>query len=753
MSLSSRDNTLSKARNLGLLGTSRSLGGLVGKQDRQDSFKFALRRRSSFSLSLDRLQDNIDVFLYNSNQKLIGQSRQQGKKSESIRASLNAGNYYVQVRTKSRRNRINYRLNLTANNAATGGNGNNPPIPKGSAPILSINNGLRLGGGGSAAIDGSLLRALDSEQGAEQLTYTLTNLPQQGTLFRDGQALSAGDTFTQTDIDRGAINYQSQPTTQRVDGIIEAIEGNKIIFSQQIDGNKELFLFDASTGASTRLTTNAVDDQLLDFNGSTAVWKSLVDSSGDQLFAYNVAIGGQAKQLTDDGATLTTSKQSTFLGLIDSQVIWRSTVNIDRGVSNALFVNNTSVPGGSNRKIFEGKDINIYVQMPEDDLGPRLFFTVENTANSASRDYNEFFVYDGATEKTVQLSDAEKRPGGIGVNYHNGQEYIVWQGIKKSSTRANEISFFQFNTKNNQTISVDATPINRPSTPVILTGDKGNFVWVDLFMVDGVQKNYLYNAATGKTIDLFANSDPRFSRDRGSRVVGLAGTNVVWITSDGTDTELRLYRSDTGETIPLTDGDLKNDEFLGMDSSTVLWETDKQVFAYDIATKVKRPISNENIDVISVNGANAVWTDNETRNLFSYNSNTKQTIQLTTNPSLRYFIEGSGELGSFVPGDNSNIYWRTDSSGFHDYFFFKNDGTTNQSTWLFRDYYDDGSIYSGALIDASGSNVAWRGATFPSDQSFTFYSNGSFASADNFSFTVSDGVGGIANGTFNITVS
>ncbi len=51
------------------------------------------------------------------------------------------------------------------------------------------------------------LRATDPEQADHQLTYTLTAVPSVGTIFRNGQSVGLSGSFTQQDIDNGALDY------------------------------------------------------------------------------------------------------------------------------------------------------------------------------------------------------------------------------------------------------------------------------------------------------------------------------------------------------------------------------------------------------------------------------------------------------------------------------------------------------------------------------------------------------------------
>ncbi|KPM75254.1 VCBS domain-containing protein, partial [Cobetia sp. UCD-24C] len=72
----------------------------------------------------------------------------------------------------------------------------------------SANNVLTLGEGESAVIDNSLLQAVDSDNTTRQSTFVITSLPENGTLTVSGKVLRVGSSFTQADIDSGALSYE-----------------------------------------------------------------------------------------------------------------------------------------------------------------------------------------------------------------------------------------------------------------------------------------------------------------------------------------------------------------------------------------------------------------------------------------------------------------------------------------------------------------------------------------------------------------
>jgi len=77
-----------------------------------------------------------------------------------------------------------------------------------NAPVIVNNNVLLLNAGNNAAIVTELLKAEDSNNLAEQITFTLVTVPRGGELQSANQGLlKLGSTFTQADINSGAIRY------------------------------------------------------------------------------------------------------------------------------------------------------------------------------------------------------------------------------------------------------------------------------------------------------------------------------------------------------------------------------------------------------------------------------------------------------------------------------------------------------------------------------------------------------------------
>lgn len=76
------------------------------------------------------------------------------------------------------------------------------------APVLTLNTGLSLKKGQQAVITKEMLHVTDADNSPQELVYTLTAVPTQGQLLISDQVLGKSDTFTQEDINTGALSYR-----------------------------------------------------------------------------------------------------------------------------------------------------------------------------------------------------------------------------------------------------------------------------------------------------------------------------------------------------------------------------------------------------------------------------------------------------------------------------------------------------------------------------------------------------------------
>lgn len=640
MSLSKRDNTFRNAKDLGVLNNIRSLRGAVGKRDKLDFLKFSLNGSKSFSLSLNGLKDNADVFLYSQDRKLIGASRNKGKKRESIATDLNEGVYYVRVQSRSRLSRVNYRLRLSTQEIFT------PDNPDGT------------GSGG------------------------------------------ATNPFL--------------PAATPLDGNFVAMAGDKIILSKPRIPNSgediELFLFDGSTRNTIQLTNNAVDDDFLEINDSTVVWASRLDTVGNELFFYNFSTG-QTKQITNSA-----TEEPRFTKLIDSKIFWVGP-NVGGIRAAPLYVYDTSIVDGKVEQIGNGALSEVKFD------GSLISYNTRGTDNQRQGN----FFYNSKTNTSTQLSSTNAGRGSETFLDADGG-YILWGAnpVVDDPEAPSLSGLFLTNITTNQTTPLFGGPVS--SRSVYMSGS--NVAWSSTS--GGNAALYFYNGTTGQTVNLFDN--PALNLDTRQTVMGIAGSNIVWSSFVGTDTELRLYKGDTQETIRLTDGDDKNDNFIGMDTSTVLWETEDQIFAYNIAANQPKKLLGTG-PVLGVAGGNILWIDQTNRDvnsnsfenngLFYYNSDRREVIRIIDSVRSQVFAENSiGRLNT--NWDGISTYW---VDHYVDDALYLHNGATNQTKQLAKDTVPGSGNFSRLLgvVGVDGSNAVWTNGQQPDPFTLPdlFYSNGS----------------------------
>ena len=76
------------------------------------------------------------------------------------------------------------------------------------APVLAANTGLTLDEGSTSTITNSQLQSTDANNTAAQITYTVTDITDNGVLKLSGNPIAVSGSFTQADIDNNLITYE-----------------------------------------------------------------------------------------------------------------------------------------------------------------------------------------------------------------------------------------------------------------------------------------------------------------------------------------------------------------------------------------------------------------------------------------------------------------------------------------------------------------------------------------------------------------
>ena len=115
-------NDLSNARQINVGHLQDSYNDFIGDSDSQDYYRFTLNQKSNFNLSLDGLSDDANVQLFwdrNDNRiiddnEFVKKSDKSRTEPEAISATLEPGNYYIQVYQGTSRVNTNYDLKVAA---------------------------------------------------------------------------------------------------------------------------------------------------------------------------------------------------------------------------------------------------------------------------------------------------------------------------------------------------------------------------------------------------------------------------------------------------------------------------------------------------------------------------------------------------------------------------------------------------------------------------------------------------------------
>ncbi|MBT6362284.1 MAG: DUF4114 domain-containing protein, partial [Rhodospirillaceae bacterium] len=79
--------------------------------------------------------------------------------------------------------------------------------PVNDAPVLEGDGTLEVEAGGTTTVTSEDFNVTDVDNDPSEITYTVTDEPDHGTLFLDGEALDEDDIFTQEDVDNGLLQY------------------------------------------------------------------------------------------------------------------------------------------------------------------------------------------------------------------------------------------------------------------------------------------------------------------------------------------------------------------------------------------------------------------------------------------------------------------------------------------------------------------------------------------------------------------
>ncbi|MGJ3251885.1 MAG: cadherin-like domain-containing protein [Elainellaceae cyanobacterium] len=344
---------------------------------------------------------------------------------------------------------------------------------------------------------------------------------------------------------------------------------------------------------------------------------------------------------------------------------------------------------------------------------------------------SQVFFYNGTTSTVTAVTDGSQLDLAADIS---GSK-IVWnQSFSFLGIPSPEIYFFDTNTRN--TTHLTPGTFSLGLAPVI---SDSHIAWSGI--VGTTTQPILYNIATGQRTQL--------ANDNTSRaVVDISGSSILWNTitagpnGSTLPQEVFFYNGLTGASIQLSNGN-GNNSAAAISDSLVIWNqydgNDYEVFAYEIATGMTRQLSNNDVDDVvpigGLSGSNAIWNrinENGKAQVFFYDGTTSRPLTDI----------GSNRVGLGVSGGNV-VYNSLDNNGSPDDIFFFD----TQSNRLVQITNDNRANFA---VGISGSKVVWNGYDGTDFEVF-FADLDQRVSQDHFAFTVSDGLGGITSGSFNLT--
>ena len=557
-----------------------------------DFYRFRVLNRSSLNLVLRGLKAKANVALLNPGGRVVQQARRPGRQPRRINAILDPGLYYVRVKAQSRKG-TSYRLRMAANvlraidpgispiiNPPPGtpapipsppptptprpGSGSpnprpspNPapaprPTPRNTAPTVTVNQLLNVDRGGLSRITSNVLRATDKEQAGSQLTYTVTQLPQWGSLQLNGKALKLNETFTQADLNNNRVSYQQQPIAQLVENRTlvgsPQISGSNLVWSASVGGNAEIFFHQGSTGKTMQITSNSVDDLNPKISGSDIVWQQGTGNN-TKILLYRGATG-KIQTLSDEG--LFADKNPRISQFANSPiVVWQRDFNDDSDIK--VYIGSSD----ANLTLTGSNDTNPFVS------GSYVAFERRNFNNPNSGGIYRYDIETGMSIPVINSTQTSLK--GISGSM------IVWERFFPA-TQERDVSYAMVG-ETSQTIAQntdydDFAPLISGSNIVFtrnqLSGDAE----------DGL---YLFNMQT--------QSLKRLSKSALDGATSISGSNVVWQRSNGNQSSIFFYNGSLDKTVPLTSDSL-NHRNPAVSGANVVWqsgtgESANQLFFYN----------------------------------------------------------------------------------------------------------------------------------------------------------------------------
>ncbi|MBD2091747.1 pre-peptidase C-terminal domain-containing protein [Microcoleus sp. FACHB-1515] len=530
-------NRLNQARSLTIAARRKQLSETIGAGDPADFFRFRLSDRRSTSFSLSQLRDNADLALLNNRGRVISQSRRPGNRTEQINRTLEAGVYYLRVTPRARQDSTRYQLRYSA---ATPSPSPTPtPTPGNTNPTIA-SSGISVIRGTTATLNSSLLSATDAEQPTSNLVYTLTTLPQSGSLLFNNEAITApGRTFTQADIAAGRLTYTNRGSSRPLATTTTLnrnpqISGSNVVWEGNEDGDFEIIYSDGSTRRS--LTNNSVNDLNPQISGSNVVWQEGTGSSARILLLQGI---DNPASTTPTPLSLATSTDNRAPVISGTNVAWSGRGGVDSGNDFEIFFwNGTQVQQLTNN---DTDDVNVRIS------GSNLVWQNENVGVADS----EIFFWNGTqVQQITNNSTDDQLPQISGSN-------IVWQGVAD-----NNFEIFFSNGGANPPVRLTTNTTNDLNPQI----SGSNVVWQNT--VGSTSTIFFTAVGNAPTAPIALSPATGFANNP-----QISGSNIVWRGAATASSSLELFFTDSPGTslIQLTSNSSASNVTPSISGGNVVW--------------------------------------------------------------------------------------------------------------------------------------------------------------------------------------
>jgi Ca2+-binding RTX toxin-like protein len=489
------------------------------------------------------------------------------------------------------------------------------------APTITSNNNILVDEGNTVIITNAMLQVSDVDNIPTELIYTINNLPAQGQLLLNNNAIAVGGTFTQDDINNNRLTYTHNGSETVIDGFnFTVADGIRIArVSVASDGTESNgYSYESSISGDGRYITFYSDASNL-VTGDT--------NNSYDIFVYD----RQTKETTrvsvaSDGTQANNHSFQTSISADGRYITFTSNANNlvtgDTNGKNDIFVYDRQTKETTRVSVAsDGTESNNVSESPNISADGRYITFYSDASNLVTGDtnsYRDIFVYDRQTKETSRVSVASNGTEANNYSYSPSisadGRYITFYSdasnlVTGDTNGKADIFVYDRQTKETTRVSVasDGTQGNKSSSFPSISAD-GRYT---TFTSDA---SNLVPDDTNNIYDIFVY-------DRQTKE-----TTRVSVASDGT-------QSNKASQFPSISGDGRYITFYSNANNLVPGDTNKyhDIFVYDRQTKETTRVS--------------VASDGTQSNNSSYES--------SISGDGRY-ITFYSDASNLVPGDTNN---------------------------------------------------------------------------------------------------